>query len=97
MVAEQLAGMLLLGGGLVAHEQVEPAVVVEVGPGSRLRWVQSEQSSRLGYVGEGTVALIAQQRVGMEAVGAKPAAAQDQHIGEAVVVKVRLHGVEAAD
>ena len=33
----------------------------------------------------------------MKAVGTKPAAAQDQHIGEAVVVKVRLYGVEAAN
>ena len=97
MVVEQLAGMPLLGRGLVAHEQVEEAVVVEVGPSRCLRWVQGKQPGRLGHVGESAVALVAQQGVGMQPVGPKPAAAQDEHIGKAVVVKIRLHGVEPAD
>ena len=33
----------------------------------------------------------------MQAIGAEPAAAQDQHIGEAVVIVVGLYGVEPAD
>ena len=53
--------MGLVGGRLVADEEVEETIVVEVRPGGRLRRVQGEQARLFGDVGEGAVALIAQE------------------------------------
>ena len=40
LVAEEFTGVVETGGGFVAEEEIEMTVVVEVGPGGRLRGVQ---------------------------------------------------------
>ena len=42
VVAIELAGMCVAVGGLVADEQVEPAVIVEVSPRGCLGWVEAQ-------------------------------------------------------
>ena len=61
--------------------------------------MEAEQAARLGDVLEretalGVAAVVAQQRVGMAAGVAPPGAAQNQHVGIAVVVVVGLDEIE---
>ncbi len=82
---------------LVPDEKIEPAVVVEVGEGGRLRGVLAVDAGRNRDVLEGAVAAIAQQRVGDASLLGEPSAAQHEDIGMAVVVVVGVEQVEPAD
>jgi hypothetical protein len=88
-VAEQLARCQL-----VADEQIEPAVVVEIEPRHRMRRIDRAGEACLArHIGESAIAVVAQQRVAHRDL---PAAAMDEEIEMAVVVVVGLRGVEAA-
>jgi len=89
-------GLAFAGGGFVADEEVEMAVVVVVEPSGRLRGIEAEEAGFLGDVGEGAVAVVAEERVGIAAHVGEPGAAEDEDIDEAVVVVVGLDQVEPA-
>ena len=80
---------------LVAHEQIDPAVVVVVGPRRRVRAVRAlvEQAGGAGHVREGPVVVVAQQRVAHRIL---PAAAVHVDVEPAVVVVVGVRDVDAA-
>ena len=56
-VAIQAVGLLL-----TADEEIEKAVVVVVGPGAQLELTGSSRPASLGDIGEGAVAVVAQQQ-----------------------------------
>jgi hypothetical protein len=79
---------------LVADEQVQEPVVVDVGPDRRLRpGRRLRQAARHGDVGERPVAVVAQQRLPLRRF---PAATQHQDVEMAVVVVVGLDDVQPA-
>jgi hypothetical protein len=89
LVQEQLRGAFL-----VADEQIEQAIAVDVGPGRGLRaggWLC--QSARHGNVGERAIAVVPQQRL---ALWHLPSSAQQQNVLAAVVVVVGLHHIQPA-
>ena len=98
--AEELGRMPALRGGLVADEEVEPAVVVVVGPDADLGRSEAENARLLRGLDESDVAtcrtVIAQERVRQQAGVAQPAAAQHQDVEAAVVVEVGVGDVESA-
>src|SRR5688572_3556645 len=90
VVAEQLRRPVF-----VADEQIEKAIVVDIGPGRGLRAGQHlRQSARDRHVGKGAVAVVAQQRLALRHL---PPAAQHQNVEMAVVVVVGLQDVQAAE
>ncbi len=97
VVVEELRGVFVAGAGLVADEDVEPAVVVEVGHGGGVGGVGGEQAGCFGDVVEGAVAVVAQEGEGVAALLAPPASAEDEDVGVAVVVVVGEDEVEAAE
>ncbi len=98
VVVPQLARVRRLADRrFVSHEQVDPPVVVVVGPGAGLRRMERQEPGLLGDIVERPVAAVAQERVGEPALLAEPRAAQDEHVEVAVVVVVRMHRVEPAD
>ncbi len=84
-------------GGFVADEEIEPSVIIIVGPGSRLRGVQRHEACLFGDVFEGAIAVVLEQGHRVFPVFAPPTAAENQHIGMAVVVVVSGDDVQAAD
>ena len=96
LVVEELARVLVARPRLVSHEEVEPAVPVVVEPGRGLGGSEPQQPGRAGHVGEGAVAEVPEERQGEAPLGAQPAAPQDEHVHEPVVVVVRRDQVEAA-
>ena len=79
----------------VADEEVEPAVVVVIGPDRGMGATDGAAEARLGGdVGERPVAVVAQQGVAHREL---PAAAHHEEVEPAVVVVVGLHDVDAAD
>ena len=88
-VAEEMAGPVF-----VADEQIEIAVVINVGPDSGLRLHGQVEAAGCGYVGESAVAIVAQQR---GALGKFPGATQDEDVETAVIVVIRLDEVQAAE
>ena len=80
---------------LVADVEVDPAVVVVVGPRRRVRREHAVgEAGGLGHVGEYAVTVVAQQRVAHRNL---PAAAVDEQVEIAVVVVVGVAGVQAAE
>jgi hypothetical protein len=88
--------IVVRGALLVADEQVEPAVVVEVRPRRRLGGVLVEEPRGLRDVLEAALSEVAQQRVGVASGLAEPPAAHDVQIQVAVVVVVGVVEVQAA-
>ena len=89
-VAEQLRRTVL-----VADEQIDEAVVVDVGPRRRLRaGGRAGQAARDRHVGERAVAVVAEQRLALRRL---PPAAQHEHVLAAVVVVVGLQQVQPAE
>ncbi len=90
LVQEQLRRAVL-----VADEQIEESVVVDVHPHRRLRRSgRFSQAALGGDVGERPVAVVPQQRLALRHF---PAAAQNQNVFAAVVVVVGLQDVQAAE
>ncbi len=82
------------GRQLVSDVDIDPAVVVVVGPGRRVGGEHAVgETGRPGHVGEHAGAVVAQQRVAHRDL---PATAMDEQVEIAVVVVVGVAGVEAA-
>src|SRR5580658_1792941 len=88
-VAEEMAGSIF-----VTDEQIEIAVVVNVGPDPGLRLHGQVEAAGCGYVGEGSITIVAQQRW---ALGKFPRATQDEDVETSVIVIIRLDEVQAAE
>ncbi len=89
LVQEQLRGAIL-----VADEQIEQSIVVDIRPRRGLRARRRLcQSACRRHIGEGAVAVVPQQRL---ALGHLPPAAQHQDVLAAVVVVVGLNHVQPA-
>ena len=93
LVAKQLARVGTLAG-LIADEQIQPAVVVVVGKGRCMGRVQREQSGTPRHIRKSAVAVVAQQGVGHTALFPHPSPAQNEQIDIAVVVVVGLFEVD---
>ena len=80
----------------VGDEEIEEAIVVDVGPDGGLAWRYDHvgQTALPGDVSEGAVAVIAQQGL---AHAELPAAAEDKQVHAAVVVVVGGYYIEAAE
>ena len=90
LVQEELSGAVL-----ISHEQVQPPVVVDVGPDGGLRARRRPRhTAGDGDVGEGPVAVVAQQRLALRQL---PSATQHQDVETAVVVVVGLQDVQPAE
>ena len=79
----------------MSDKQIQQAVVVDIGPGSRMGWVVIEQTRLSCDVGKGAVAVIAQQRGRKPALVMKPGAAQNERIDTAVIVVIGLDHIES--
>ena len=89
IVVEQLIGRVL-----VAHKEVEKAVVVDIDPSGSLRGGGRLGQARLaGYVRESAVAVVAQEGFPLADL---PPSAQNQNVYATVIVVVRLHDIEAS-
>src|SRR5205814_2278398 len=75
VVVVELAGVPVARRGLVAHEQVEPAVAVVIEPGRGLGGREPQQPRRAGHVHERAVARVAQEGQREASLGAQPPAA----------------------
>ena len=84
-----------VGLSLTGDEQVEPAVIIVIGPGRRIGIDRLQQAGFGSHVGEAAIAVIAQQR-GPDRVR-KPSAARDEDVEAAVVVVVGLIADQAAE
>ena len=101
IVMVQRRWMRVFFSGFAAHEKIQPAITVEVGPRRGLRGVERQQPGAFCDIGKGDLsarvrAVVAQQRHGILAVRAPPASAQHQNIGMAVVIEIGMDHVEAA-
>src|SRR5260221_6906412 len=83
--------------GLVADEQVEAAVEVEVAPCGGVPRMHRTESRLERHVLEGSIAAVVKQRHGKLAAVAEPGAAENQDVLEAVVVVVGMQTVGAAN
>ena len=89
VVVEKLARSIF-----IADEEIEVPVVVDVRPGACLCTGRGYgQAGFPGDVGEGSIAVVAQQRLSLAGL---PASAQHQNIHAAIVVIIGLHHIEAA-
>ena len=86
----QVARLLLAG-----DEEVEPAIVVVVGPGRRVGIERLVQPGLGRHVGESSAAVVAEQR-GPDRVR-QPRAARDEQVEAAVVVVIGLVADQAAE
>ena len=84
-VAVEMAGTIF-----IADEQIEIAVVVNVGPDSGLRLHGQIEAAGRGYVGEGAVTIVAQQRGALRKF---PGATQDEDVETSVIVVISLDKV----
>src|SRR5260370_11135165 len=90
LVTEELAGRVL-----VSDKEVDPAVIVVIGPGRRMSGiVHTQQAALEGHVSEGAVAVIAQKRV---THGPFPSAAHHVDVQPTIVVKVRLDDIDSPE
>src|SRR5580704_4624105 len=88
LVAIEMAGSIL-----VAHEKIEIAVVINVGPNAGLRLQGQVKPAGCGHVGESAVAIVAQQR---RTLGKFPGATQDEDVETSVIVVIGLDKVQTA-
>ena len=99
LVVKQFAEMPRLGGAgkrLIAHEQIQPAVSIEVEPGGCLRRMKQKEPGCFGHIFERAVSPVSQQRVRVPSLFAHPGAAQHEHVEVPIIVEVRLHKVQSA-
>jgi len=97
VVVEQFAGM---PSGpirhLVPHEDVHPAIPVEVEPDRGLVGVERQQSCGRGDILEGSISAVAEQGVRIDLALPHPSARQHMQVDVSVVVVVGRHHMESA-
>src|SRR5439155_16836522 len=78
----------------VADIEIEKTIVIEVGPGSAVGIDGIHQAGFAGHVGEGAVAVVAEQSRPYGVL--QPGAARNKQVQEAIVVVVGLDEIEPA-
>jgi hypothetical protein len=96
MQADELASNILCRC-FGPYKNIQPAVVIKIGPGGGLGGMKKQQAAGYGYIGKSAIAIIAQQRTWLvaKAIG-KPCAAQHKQIDIAIVIIIGLLNVKAA-
>src|SRR3990172_2865920 len=93
---EKMGGVAVFGRGLIPDEQIEPPIVVVIGPSRRMRRVERKNAGFFGNVGESSIAVVAQERIGMKTLLHQPSTAQHEYVRSAVIVIVTVTDIESA-
>src|SRR6266568_907730 len=97
VVVEQFAGVGIIGiGRFVALEEIQPAIAVVIEPDASLGGMTPQKPRLFGHIGEGAIAVVAQQRAGNPALFVEPSSALDPNVKEPVVIIVGLLDVQPA-
>src|SRR6266699_6938569 len=97
VVVEQFARVGIIGiGRFVALEEVQPAIAVVNEPDASLGGMTPQKGRLFGHIGEGAIAVVAQQRAGNPSLFVEPSSALDPNVKEPVVIIVGLLDVQAA-